>query len=99
MNPTPADPATNAVIAYWPFEASNGLADASGNGNALTGDGVAFSDGTAFFGGAQTCKTANTLDLSPYSAITVEYFIKSSPSALQVILEQSANYGAKCLCT
>ena len=89
-----ADPATNAVIAYWPFDASNGLADASGNGNALTGDGVAFSDGTAFFGGAQTCKTANTLDLSPYSAITVEYFIKSSPSAVQVILEQSANYGA-----
>ncbi len=89
-----ADPVTNAVIAYWPFEASNGLADASGNGNALTGNGVVFSDGTAFFGGAQTCNTASTLDLSPYTAITVEYFIRTSSTDIQIVLEQSENYGS-----
>jgi len=88
-----ADPATNAVLAYWPFDATDGLADASGNGRALTGGGVVFNNGAAVFGGAQTVRTASTLDLRPYSAVTVEYFIRSSAQSVQIVLEQSVNFG------
>lgn len=93
MSARTTDNATNAVIAYWPFNTSNGLADASGNGRALTGGGVVFSNGVAVFGGAQTVKTASTLDLRPYSAITVEYFIRTTPQSVQIIMEQSVNFG------
>ena len=87
-----ADTATNVVIAYWPFDASNGYADASGNGHSLTGAGVVFTNGAAVFGGASTVKTASTLNLVPYSAITVEYFVRTTAQDLRIILEQSANY-------
>ena len=86
------DIATNAVIAYWPFDPANGLADASGHGNALTGDGVTFTQGEAVFGGFETLRTANNLDLSPYSAVTLEYFIWTTSTGAQMILEQSPNY-------
>lgn len=86
-----ADTVTNAVIAYWPFNASDGLADASGHGNMLTGSGVIFTNGAATFGGSQTIKTANKLDLSLYSAVTIEYFIRTTSKALQIVLEHSSD--------
>ena len=86
------DIATNAVIAFWPFDSANGLADASGHGNTLTGDGVTFTQGEAIFGGFETLRTANNLDLRPYSAVTLEYFIWTTSTGAQMILEQSPNY-------
>lgn len=84
---------TNAVIAYWPFDESDGTVDASGNGHSLTGSGVVYENGEAVFGGSQTLSTATSLDLSSYAAITIEYFIKTTAAGIRMILEHSYNFG------
>lgn len=84
------------VVAYWPFDTpETALVDATGNGNDLTSDsGVAFTNGYASFNGQpHVMNTVNTLDLSPYTDVTVEYFFRAHPGndATQMVLEQSEN--------
>ena len=80
---------TNAAIAYWKFDAANLAADSSGNGNDLAINGITTSSdfpsnapgstNSAVFDGASYAQTVATLDLSPYTAITIEFFAKFSP--------------------
>ena len=83
------------AIAYWPFDATNMLADASGNGNALTGTGVTVSDGAAVFDGSQSdFATLAPLPLYAYDSMTVEWFMKSTMPGQGMVLETTVNYGA-----
>jgi len=81
------------VIAHWRFDAENGLADSSGNGHTLTGSGVSFSGNVARFDGAQTLNTASTLDLSTYTNLTVEFFLRSTsrPTSM-IVLEHTSQF-------
>lgn len=82
------------TIAYWPFDkAAELLVDASGNGNALTGNGVTVdAGGSAVFDGFQSgFATLAPLPLYPYESMTVEWFMKTSMSGLGIVLETSAN--------
>ena len=84
------------VRAYWKFDSANPLADSSGNGNTLQGSqGVTFADGCASFNGTVSdVRTANTLDLSAYKDVTVEFFIRkhleSDDTAMIMELSQNA---------
>ena len=82
------------VIAYWPFSHAQPLADVSGNGHTLSNAGVTFADDAAMFSGSQTAFSTLpwTLNLRPYSALTVEYFIRPTATNLMEVLEQSANF-------
>ena len=82
------------VIAYWPFSHAQPLADATGNGHAFSNAGVTFSDDAATFGGSQTAFSTLpwTLNLRPYSALTVEYFIRPTATNVMEALEHSANF-------
>lgn len=84
------------VIAYWPFDKNSMFADASGNGNTLTGTGVTSSEEwTAVFNGSQRgFATVLPLPLYPYDSLTVEWFMKadSSGSGATMVMEMSANY-------
>jgi hypothetical protein len=82
----------SVTVAYWKFDAANPTADSSGNGNTLTLNGnITFtsdvptnapgSTNSAVFDGASYAQTIGTLDLSPYNAITIEFFAKFSPGA------------------
>ena len=83
------------VRAYWKFDSANPLADSSGNGNTLQGSqGVTFANGCASFNGtASDVRTANTLDLSAYTDVTVECFVRKhlGADATAMILENSSN--------
>jgi hypothetical protein len=82
------------VVAYWPFDRGNELADASGQGNTLaSGSGVVFSNGVAVLNGAQTAfGTAATLDLTACSNLTVECFLRTTAGeGASMLLEHSAN--------
>ena len=83
------------VRAYWKFDGANPLADSSGNGNTLQGSqGVAFANGCASFNGtACDVRTANTLDLSAYTNVTIECFVRKHVGAegVGMILENSPN--------
>ena len=83
------------AIAYWPFDATNMLADATGNGNVLTGSGVTVNDnGAAVFDGSQSdFATLAPLPLYTYESMTVEWFMKSSMSGVGMVLETSVDYG------
>jgi len=83
-----------AVIAYWPFANSAPLADASGNGHTLTNAGVTFANGAAVFNGTQTAFSTRpwTVNLRPYSALTVEYFIRTTSPNLCLVVEHSGNF-------
>ena len=82
------------TIAYWPFFRQQPLADASGNGRALSGAGVTFKDGAAVFDGSQTAfgTLPRTLNLRPYSALTVEYFMRTTSTGVGIVLEHTANF-------
>lgn len=91
------------VIAYWPFGA-HGLKDMSGNGNHLVsngsgsflGTGVSIGyEGQLVLDGTQTKLNTGAIDLSPYSAYTVECWVRTPDvqSALQMILELSEDSG------
>ena len=79
------------VIAYWPFnKASTMLADASGNGNALTGCGVTVSNGAAVFDGSQkNFRTVSVMPLYAYESMTLEWFMKTSMAGTGIVLEDS----------
>ena len=82
-----------SVIAYWPFSPSNELSDVSGHGHGLSNDGVTFSRGAAVFNGLQSVfSTASSLDLTPYTNITIEAFLKSTSSGLGIVFEHSSNW-------
>jgi hypothetical protein len=79
-----------AALAYWPFDPGAELVDATGNGNALTNQGVIFLGDAAFFGGAhEVFNTARTLDLHACTNVTVEYFIRTSTANDCIVLEHS----------
>lgn len=83
------------VIAYWPFDKADKMfADATGNGNMLTGSGVTVNDsGAAVFDGSQSgFATLAPLPLYAYDSVTVEWFMKSGMAGESVVLETSANY-------
>ena len=82
------------VIAYWPFFRQQPLADASGNGRTLSGAGVTLRDGAAVFDGAQTSLGTLpwTLNLRPYSALTVECFVRTASAGVGVLLEHTENF-------
>ena len=82
------------VIAYWPFDKTAGIAaDASGNGNALTGSGVTITDGgsAAFDGSQGGFATLAPLPLHPYESMTVEWFMKTAMQDVGIVMETSAN--------
>ena len=89
-------PAEAAVVAYWDFQ-DDPLADKSGNSHDLTNSGVTFSDGAAVFNGAHTTfSTTNTLDLTPYDELTVEWFMKTSHTAdVRLVWEHTDNLNGK----
>ena len=78
------------VVAYWPF-LTNGLNDVSGNGNALTAERVKFNGGAAVLDGSQVFfNTVSNVNLSAYSNVTVECFVKTtSASSMHMLLEIS----------
>ena len=84
--------ASAGVVAYWDF-GSNGVADVSGNGHTLTNNGVTFAGGAAVFSGTQTVfNTINTLDLSACGNLTIECFVRSVSSTLNIMFEHSPDY-------
>ena len=84
---------TAPVIAYWRFDDGAGLVDTSGNGNALAGSGVAFTNGLARFSGTNTFNTAGMLNLTTYTNLTVEFFLRSTVSTpSMIILEQTSQF-------
>ena len=82
------------VIAYWPFSRRQPLADASGNGRALSGTGVTFKDDAAVLDGNQTAfgTLPRTLNLRPYPALTVECFMRTTSAGAGVVLEHTPNF-------
>lgn len=82
------------VAAYWRFDKGAPLSDSSGNGNSLTHSGVSFTNGAARLSGAQAAfTTLSTLDLSPYSDLTVELFMRTTAvSAPMMLVEQTSVY-------
>ena len=83
------------VRGYWKFDDGNALADSSGNGNTLQGSqGVTFTNGCASFNGmASNVRTVNMLDLSAYTNVTVECFVRKHAGTddVRIILEHSPN--------
>jgi hypothetical protein len=84
------------VVAYWPFSHQQPLADATGNGHALSNTGVTFADDAAVFDGTHTAFSTKpwTLNLRPYSALTIEYFVRTTATNVMEALEHSANFTA-----
>lgn len=89
------------VVAYWQFEQADPSADASGNNNVLSVVNVATvadkaanapGAGSAVFDGTAYAQTAGTLNLSAYTAVTVEWWMKTEQADFGMILEHSANY-------
>ena len=90
------------VVAYYPFNTpETAFQDASGNGNHLTGSGVTFQDGyVSFNGGAHTMNTLNSLDLTAYKDVTVEFFLRphANATATSMILELSPDINGRNGC-
>jgi predicted esterase len=82
------------VIAYWPFSPKQRLTDAAGNGRTLSNTGVTFADCAAVFSGSHTAFSTQpwTLNLRPYSALTVEYFVRTTATNVMEALEHSSNF-------
>jgi len=87
---------TNATLADWKFNAANPTVDSSGNGNTLALNGhITFTNdvpanargltNSAVFDGSSYAQTVETLNLTPYDQLTIEFFAKySSGSPLQM---------------
>ena len=94
-----------AVVASWQFEASDFLADSSGNGHTLIAgkagsmptastdvSGSAGGSGSAYFDGSNGwIKTPATLNLSSYDAIRISAWIKPEGANTGVLWEHGAN--------
>jgi hypothetical protein len=89
-------PAFAATVAYWKFDPGSLEVDSVG-GHHLSNSGVTSSldkpplapgEGSAVFSGSQTnFSTTQSLDLSGYTDLTVEYFIKTNLSGLAIVFE------------
>jgi len=84
-----------AVIADWQFSSNETLTtDSSGNGYTLSNTGVTWSasdGGSAVFNGSAMLNTVATLNLTPYTQITIEWGMKTTQTAGAIIWEQSPN--------
>lgn len=97
-------PGHAATVAYWQFEPGALTNDSSGNGHTLLNSGVTSSgnvstnapgSGSAYFNGASIMSTVASLNLTNFTALTVEWFEKpqmATPSTAAILWEQSANY-------
>lgn len=88
------DEETPDVVAYWPFDQRDPLADASGNGHRLESDGVTFPKKgacAAFDGNHTLCQTCDFLPLGKYRDLTVEFFMRTSSLDEGIALELSSN--------
>ncbi len=83
-------------LAYWQFESGDPGADASGYNHALTLNGIttaadvaagAPGSSSAVFNGAAFAQTTAALDLSNTRTLTLEFFAKSTQTALGMICE------------
>jgi hypothetical protein len=94
-----AHPAKADTIAYWHFDPGSLEADSAG-GHTLSNTGVTSSadkspfapgTGSAVFSGSQEVfSTTQTLDLTGYTDLTVEYFIKTDQTVLAIIFEHDS---------
>src|ERR1051325_10890714 len=100
---TPISAAQGDVIAYWQFEPDNLGSDSSGKLNDLNINGVNTSSdkdprapgrGTGDFAGNGFAQTFSDLDLSAYTALTFEWFMKAPQNGLGVVFEHSANFNS-----
>jgi hypothetical protein len=89
-----------AVVAYWRFEPGNLTADSSGNGNTLINGSVTSSGdiaGNAPGTGSAAFNTPGnilyiypgTLDLSSYTQLTFEWFMKPDSSITSLVWQQA----------
>jgi len=84
-----------SVLAYYRFDSTNALADASGNGKVLTSAGnVSFTNNVAVFSGGSPNLTSAALASGAYSNLTVEFFIKTTAAQNKQILELSPNHAS-----
>ncbi len=85
------------LLLIGPF-GMNGLADASGNRNTLvkSAAGVILTNGVVRLDGSQTkFSTALPLDLSSYTNLTVEFWMKATVSAADgILIEQPRDYNS-----
>ena len=81
------------VIAHWRFDEGASLSDSSGNGNSLAGSGVVFTNGIARFDGNHTLGTAGTLNLTAWTNLTVEFFMRTTSTSTMAAIEHTANFG------
>ncbi|MDD4103291.1 MAG: alpha/beta fold hydrolase, partial [Kiritimatiellae bacterium] len=82
-------------IAHWSFNVDeSGVTDVTGNGHTLVNSGVTISNGIAVFKGSQTAfNTLQPLDLSPYTNLTVECYMRATAgSPAMVILEHTSQF-------
>jgi len=84
-----------SVLAYYRFDSTNALADASGNGRTLiqgTGSAAAFSNDMAVFNGsAPYLCVSNVFSAASYSNATVEFYMRTTHTVAKQILELSPN--------
>ncbi|MDD5704679.1 MAG: LamG domain-containing protein [Kiritimatiellae bacterium] len=90
------------TIAWWRFEPGALTEDSSGCGNILSNTGTTSTNdvpandpnggtGSAYFNGSAAMQTVSTLDLSDYTNLTIQLFMKPAVSALAIPLEHSPN--------
>ena len=84
-----------SVLAYYRFDSTNALGDASGNGRALTqgtGSAAAFTNDMAVFNGSAPYLCAsNIFSAASYSNATVEFYMRTTNAVAKQILELSPN--------
>ena len=83
-----------SVLAYYRFDSTNALADASGNGRTLTCTGAAaFTNDMAVFNGVAPYLSASGIfSATSYSNATVEFYMKTTDTVDKQILELSPNF-------
>lgn len=86
------------IVAHWRFEPGNLQADSAGSHtlsnsgvvSSLDTPGFAVSSGSASFNGNQaTFQTAQPINLSLFSDLTIEYFIKTTHTQLAIVFEHA----------
>ncbi len=86
------------IFAYWPFTRGNEKVDATGHGFTLAQrdvEDVGFRDGAAAFNGHSGLYTTTYLDLSPFKAVTIEGFFRTTATnALTILAEISSKFNA-----
>jgi len=86
-----------SVLAYYRFDSTNALADASGNGRTLTCTGAAaFTNDMAVFNGVAPYLSASGIFSSAtYSNATVEFYMRTTYALDKQILELSPNMNGR----